>query len=79
LFDVGESYTMRAVLEEGTSLAVRVVGNNWTMNIGQGDTGWLVGDWDGERADINRGRNFSAARTGSVDFKINLTNPLSDG
>ena len=78
-FNVNESYSMRAVLDNGTSLRVKVIGNNWSRNVGQGDTGWLLGEWEGERSDIDRGFIFNSARTGSIDFKINLTNPFSDG
>ena len=78
-FTINESYSMRAVLDNGTSLRVKVIGNNWSRNVGQGDTGWLIGEWEGERSDIDRGFIFNSARTGSIDFKINLTLPFSDG
>ena len=78
-FQVGASYSMRAVLEEGTSLRVRIVGNNWSRDIGQGDTGWMVGEWDAGREDIDRGVPFTSARTGSIDFKVNLTQPFQGG
>ena len=78
-FQVGTSYSMRAILEEGTSLRVRIVGNNWSREIGQGDTGWMVGDWTAGREDIDRGVPFTSARTGSIDFKVNLTQPFQGG
>jgi len=78
-FQAGTKYSMRAILEKGTSLRVRIVGNNWSREIGQGDTGWMVGDWDAGREDIDRGVPFTSARTGSIDFKINLTLPIQGG
>jgi len=78
-FQADGKYSMRAILEKGTSLRVRIVGNNWSREIGQGDTGWMVGDWDAGREDIDRGVPFTSARTGSIDFKINLTLPIQGG
>ena len=78
-FQADGKYSMRAILEKGTSLRVRIVGNNWSREIGQGDTGWMVGDWDAGREDIERGVPFTSARTGSIDFKINLTLPIQGG
>ncbi len=79
VFDVNETYSLHADLEQGTSLKVRVVGNNWVFNSSQGDTGWFFEDWDAEANDINRGRIFSSTREGLVDLAISLRQPFQNG
>ncbi len=69
------SYSMAANLKDGSSLRVKVKGNNWVMEIGQSNTGWDVGDWD----PIGYQREFTSNRTGDIDFKITLVNPLPNG
>ena len=69
------TYSMAAELNEGTTLAVEVKGNNWVFGIGQTNTGWDVGDWD----PIGRQRVFTSNRTGEIDFQIQLRDPLPGG
>lgn len=62
------NHSMKAVLPEGTSLKVKISGNNWVFPAFQENTGW-------ERSDMNavdKSRVFTAVRTGEVDFKIIL-------
>jgi hypothetical protein len=61
-------HSMKAVLPEGTSLKVKISGNNWAFPASQENTGWERSDWNAEE----KSRVFTAVRTGEIDFKIVL-------
>ena len=62
-------YSLHAILEEGSSLRVRISGgNNWFFRSFQTDTGWEYGNFD----PLNDARIFTATRTGSLDFELQL-------
>jgi len=73
-FEIGSS-SMRAILEPGTSLKIKVYGNNWVYEIGQVETGWTPGDWNA----TEYSREFTNNREGDIDFKISFVSPLPNG
>ena len=73
-FEIG-SYSMRAILEPGTSLKIKIYGNNWVYEIGQVETGWTPGDWN----PTEYSREFTNNREGDLDFKISFVSPLPNG
>jgi hypothetical protein len=62
------TYSMRAILPAGTSLKVKIRGNNWMYKAYQEGTGWLASDWN--MADTSR--VFTSTRTGDLDFEMIL-------
>jgi hypothetical protein len=60
------TYSMKAILPEGTSLKVKISGQNWFFPAFQDNTGWEHSDWN----DTDNSRIFTATRTGEIDFKI---------
>jgi hypothetical protein len=62
------NYSMKAVLPDGTSLKVKISGNNWAFPAFQENTGWERSDWNS----VEQSRVFTAVRTGEIDFKILL-------
>ncbi len=68
-------YSMRAILEPGTSLKVKIYGNNWAYSIGQVETGWTPGDWNS----TEYSREFTNNREGDLDFQIRFVSPLPGG
>jgi len=61
-------FSLKAVLPEGTTLKVKISGQNWFFPISQENTGWKYSDWDA----TDNSRIFTATRTGEVDFRILL-------
>ncbi|MGF7139291.1 hypothetical protein [Roseimarinus sediminis] len=60
------TYSMKAVLPEGTNLKVKLGGQNWYFPAFQDNTGW-------EFSPINPSENsriFTATRTGEIDFEL---------
>lgn len=62
------TYSMKAVLPEGTNLKVKISGLNWFFPVSQDNTGWVYTDWD----DSDSSRTFTSTRTGEIDFEILL-------
>ncbi len=60
------TYSMKANLPEGTSLKVKISGQNWFFPAFQENTGWEHTDWN----DIDNSRIFTSTRTGELDFEI---------
>jgi hypothetical protein len=60
------TYSMNAILPEGTSLKVKLSGQNWFYRAFQDNSGWEHSDWN----DTDNSRIFTATRTGEVDFEI---------
>ncbi len=60
------TYSMKAILPEGTSLKVKISGQNWFFPAFQENTGWEHTDWN----DIDNSRIFTSTRTGELDFEI---------
>jgi hypothetical protein len=61
-------YSMKAILPDGTSLKVKISGNNWAFPAFQENTGWERSDWNEE----DKSRLFTSVRTGEIDFKLKL-------
>ena len=62
------TYSMKAIVSEGTRVKVKISGQNWFYPISQNDTGWEYSDWN----DIDNSRIFSSTRAGELDFEIRL-------
>jgi len=60
------TYSMKAILPEGTNLKVKISGENWGVPAFQDNTGWEYSDWD----DTDSSRIFTATRSGEVDIEI---------
>jgi hypothetical protein len=60
------TYSMKAILPEGTSLKVKISGQNWFFPAFQDNTGWEHSDWN----DKDNSRIFTATRSGEIDFEI---------
>lgn len=60
------TYSMKAILPEGTSLKVKISGQNWFFPAFQDNSGWEHSDWN----DSDNSRIFTAIRTGEIDFEI---------
>lgn len=60
------NYSMKAVLPEGSSLKVKISGQNWFFPAFQDNTGWEFSDWNFS----DNSRVFTSTRTGEIDFKI---------
>jgi hypothetical protein len=60
------TYSMKAILPEGTSLKVKISGQNWYFPAFQENTGWEYTDWN----DIDNSRIFTSTRAGELDFEI---------
>jgi len=62
------SYSMKAILPEGTSLQIKIAGSNWFYPAFQDNTGWSASEYnftDGSRL-------FTATQTGEIDFQMSL-------
>ncbi len=59
-------YSMKAILPEGSSLKVKISGQNWFFPAFQEGTGWTFTDWNF----ADNSRIFTATRAGEVDFKV---------
>ena len=62
------TYSLKAILPEGTSLKVKISGKNWFFPALQDNTGWEYSDWN----DIDSSRIFTATKNGDIDFEILL-------
>jgi hypothetical protein len=62
------SYSMKAVLPEGTSLKIKIAGSSWYFPAFQENTGWSYGDWNA----IESSRIFTSTQTGEIDYEILL-------
>jgi len=60
------TYSMKAVLPEGTSLKVKICGQNWFFPAFQENTGWEYSDWN----NTDNSRIFSSTKSGEIDFEI---------
>lgn len=61
------TYSMKAVLPEGSALKVKIVGEyHWMYRAFQDNTGWSASDWNA----IEKSRTFTATRTGDIDFEM---------
>jgi len=69
------TYSMKAVLPEGTSLKVKIKGKfHWYYPAFQTETGWNPSDWNNS----DNSRTFTSTRTGEIDFKMMLESFQSD-
>ncbi|MCF8381356.1 MAG: hypothetical protein K9H49_17415 [Bacteroidales bacterium] len=64
------TYSMNAILPEGSSLRVKISGQNWVFPAFQDNTGWEFSHWN----DIDYSRIFTATRTGEIDFELRFEN-----
>ena len=62
------TYSMKAILPEGTSVKVKISGRNWFFPASQDNTGWEHSDWN----DADSSRIFTSISTGEIDFEILL-------
>ena len=62
------SYSMKAILPEGTSLQIKVAGSNWFFPAFQDNTGWSFSDYNMN----DNSRVFTATQTGEIDFQMSL-------
>lgn len=61
------TYSMKAVLPEGSSLKVKIVGqHHWMYRAFQDNTGWSASDWNS----MENSRTFTSTRTGEIDFEM---------
>jgi hypothetical protein len=68
------TYSMKAVLPEGTSLKVKILGEfHWYYPAFQTETGWKASEWNNENSRI-----FTSTRTGEIDFEMMLASFQSD-
>lgn len=66
---VSGTYSMKAVLPEGTSLKVKILGEfHWYYPAFQTETGWNRSAWNND----DKSRTFTSTRTGEIDFEIML-------
>lgn len=61
-------HSLNAILPKGTSLMVRIQGNNWFYPVSQDWSGWMKSDWN----DIDNSRTFTSIKVGEIDLKILL-------
>lgn len=61
-------HSLYAVLPGGTSLKVKIQGNNWAYPVSQDWTGWDKSSWN----DADNSRTFTSKKTGELDLKILL-------
>lgn len=67
------TYSLKAVLKEGSSLKVKVAGDMWFFPAFQDNTGWSFSDYDFS----DHSRIFTATRTGEIDFEMSLEGPIT--
>lgn len=60
------TYSMKAILPNGTKLMVKISGQNWYYPAFQNNTAWESSDWN----DTDNSRIFTATKTGDIDFEI---------
>ena len=60
------TYSMKAILPNGTKLMVKISGQNWYYPALQNNTAWESSDWN----DTDNSRIFTATKTGDIDFEI---------
>ena len=70
------TYSMNAILPEGSSLRVKIMGKyNWMYPAFQENTGWSRSDWN----DVEYSRIFTSTRIGVLDFEIKFSYNEYDG
>ena len=70
------TYSMKAILPEGSNLRVKIMGKyNWMYPAIQDNTGWSRSDWN----DVEYSRIFTSTRTGEIDFEIMFSYNENDG
>lgn len=62
------NHSLNAILPNGTSLKVKIQGNNWSYPVSQDWSGWEKSDWNA----IDNSRTFTSKITGEIDLKILL-------
>jgi len=62
------TYSMNAILPEGTSLKVKISGSIWNFPAFQDNTGWSFSDYNHS----DNSRIFTATQTGEIDFEMML-------
>lgn len=67
------TYSLKAVLKDGSSLKVKIAGKGWVFPAFQNDTGWSYSDY----AFSDDSRTFTTTRTGEVDFEMSLGQPVT--
>ncbi len=60
------NYSMVAIVPDGYSLKVKIMGDRWYFPAFQENTGWSFSDWN----DVDKSRTFSSTQTGKIEFKI---------
>jgi hypothetical protein len=69
------TYSMKAILPEGTSLKVKILGEfHWYYPAFQTDTGWNPSEWNND----DNSRTFTSTRTGEIDFEMMLESFQND-
>jgi hypothetical protein len=70
-----DTYSMKAILPEGTSLQVKIMGEfHWYFPAFQTDTGWNPSEWNNS----DNSRTFTSVHTGEIDFEMMLESFQSD-
>lgn len=70
------TYSMKAILPEGSNLRVKIMGKyNWMYPAFQDNTGWSRSDWN----DVEYSRIFTSTRTGEIDFEMKFSYNENDG
>lgn len=60
------NYSMVAIVPDGYSLKVKIMGDRWYFPAFQENTGWRFSDWN----DADKSRTFSSTQTGKIDFNL---------
>lgn len=61
------TYSMKAVLPEGSAVKVKIAGeHHWMYRAFQDNTGWSSSDWNS----MEKSRTFTSTRTGEIDFEM---------
>jgi hypothetical protein len=62
------NHSLNAILPNGTTLKVKIQGNNWFYPVSQDWSGWERSDWN----DVDNSRSFTSKKIGELDLKILL-------
>ncbi|NBC82806.1 MAG: hypothetical protein GVY19_05435 [Bacteroidetes bacterium] len=62
------NHSLSAILPNGTTLKVKIQGNNWAYPVSQDWSGWEKSDWN----DTDNSRTFTSKKIGELNLKIRL-------
>lgn len=62
----GRTYSMKAILPEGTKLKVKISGTGWFVSTSQVNAGWEYSGYNS----IDQSGVFTSTRTGEIDYQI---------